>query len=96
MKADLIIPVWFLAPWLILAAKIIRVSAYERRLELFSGLSPFSFSEIFNRIKEHRSRDPVYNSLPANANKWLVITVSWWAVSFLGLLAFALLYAHAS
>jgi len=91
---DTFVPIWFVAPWLLFAVKLIRVSIYERRMGLFAELPPFGFSEMRRRIKQRRSADAAYNLLKASEIRWFFVTILWWLVSFVGLLVFALLYAH--
>lgn len=92
MRADLVIPAWFFVPWLIFAAKVIRVSMYERQFGLLKDLSPFAFTELMRRINEQRKADPVYDRMKGDTWKWLKITAAWWVVSFIALLGGALLY----
>jgi hypothetical protein len=91
---DTLVPIWLVAPWLVFAAKLVQVSIYEWRVQLFAELSPFAFSELRRRIRQRRRIDATYNRLKASEIRWLLITACWWLLSFVGLLVFALLYAH--
>jgi hypothetical protein len=91
---NIFVPIWFVAPWLVFAAKLIHVSIYEWRVQLFAELPPFAFSEMRRRIRQRRGVDVVYNRIKASEIRWFLITACWWLLSFVGLLVFALLYAH--
>lgn len=89
---ELLIPAWFLIPWLVFMVLVVRASIYETRLGLFKGLQPFAFGEFMHRINERRRADPTYNRMKGAAWRWLVITAAWWAISFATLVGGALLY----
>ena len=92
MKADLLIPAWFLLPWLVVAAKITRDSIYETRFGLMKDLSPFGFRELMRRINERRKVDQRYDEMKKDTKKWAVITFIWGVSSFVVLVGGALLY----
>jgi hypothetical protein len=91
---DTLVPICFVAPWLVFAAKLVQVSLYEWRVQLFAELPPFAFSELRRRIRQRRGIDAIHNQLKASEIRWLLITACWWLLSFVGLLVFALLHAH--
>ena len=91
---DNFVPIWLAAPWLVFVFKLIRVPSYERRVRLFSGLPPFGFSEVRRRVKQLRSTDSVYDVLKGSEIRWGFVALLWWLLSFVGVLVFALLYAH--
>ena len=83
---------WFLVPWLIGAAMIVRVSVYESKIGLFSGMKPFHFGDLFSRMTERRKIDSYYDRIRGTANRWAIITIVWWLVSFLGIIGGAVVY----
>jgi hypothetical protein len=84
---------WLLAPWLVIASKAVRVSVYEVRLGLHSGVWPFGFAELFRRIAERRKTDLKYDQMRAGLTRWFVITAAWWIFSFAGAAIFAFAFA---
>jgi hypothetical protein len=88
--ANLLVPVWFIL-WLICMVKIVQVSRYERRFNIYEGMTPlhFSISEVFRRIKHYRSIDPAYDRIRRSVSRWMIITVCFWVLSFGGFLMFA-------
>ncbi|HEY0968593.1 MAG TPA: hypothetical protein VGD88_14470 [Opitutaceae bacterium] len=85
--------VWFLAPWLIVAFKGVRVSVYEVRSGIYAGLWPFGIAELFRRIAEKRRTDPKYDQMRAGIKRWIVVCAVWWFSSFILIVAFAFGFA---
>jgi hypothetical protein len=92
VRADLLIPLWFLVPWLMLAAKVTRLSIYGMRLGIFRNLPPFPFAEMLKRVNDQRRTDPIYERMHRDTWLWFKITAAWWVLSFVGLVGGALLY----
>jgi hypothetical protein len=92
MNYEILVPIWFLIPWLIFGFYVIRTTLYEMNVGLYE-FGVFNVFELFKKIKELRKIDPYYDKLKARTFRWLIITAIWWAVSFFLLLLFALIMA---
>jgi hypothetical protein len=84
--------VWFAAPWLFCAAKLVRTMVYESR-HGYRFADTWNVPGIFRQIEEIRKKDPIYDRMRGDLHRWFMITGIWWFGSFFALVAFAFVFA---
>lgn len=87
--------VWFVAPWLLSAAKLVRTIIYESQ-HGYRFADTWNISGIFRQIEARRKMDPVYDRMRGDLHRWCIITIVWWFGSFFALVAFAFVFAMLS